>query len=374
MKKLIAILIAIVSMTLLVSCGDKPRGEMRDITTMELVSDMKIGINLGNTFDCHGDWYSSGGTPEDVQTAWGSPVITQEIIQCYADAGFGVMRLPVSWQSLMEPGGKIDKRFIDNVEKVVGWILDSGMYCILNMHHESWINDFSTDYDTTLEKYEYVWTQIAQRFMNYGDKLMFESMNEVGFDNIWNQYAGDDGKDEAFRIFNSINQKFVDTVRSTGGNNAERHLLIASYCTSIELACDPVFKMPDDPMNRLAVSVHYYTPSTLCLISEDVEWGKARNDWGSSEDYEELYMWMDMMEDNYTKKGIPVIVGEFGCFGNNKTDEVKQGWMLDVAEAAYVRDMCPILWDTPGDEFDRELLHWWHKDFIEKLVGIAGNN
>ena len=207
--------------------------DMGTRSTMEYVRDMGVGINLGNTFDCSGDWYSSGGRPGDVETAWGSPVITQEMIQGYADAGFGVMRLPVSWSSLMDSEGNISPAFLDRIDEVVGWILDSGMYCILNSHHDGWSEKFVEDYDHAMKVYENVWTQISECFNKYGENLMFESMNEVGFDSLWNQYAGTDGKDEAYRIFNSINQKFIDVVRGSGGNNARRHVLIASNWTSL---------------------------------------------------------------------------------------------------------------------------------------------
>lgn len=374
MKRIISVLLsAAVAAGMLVSCGEMEDEPMRDMTTAEIVKEMGIGINLGNTFDCHGDWYSGGGTVEDLQTAWGSPVITQEIIQSYVDAGFGVMRLPVSWQSLMDPEGNIDKSLLDNVEKVVRWILDGDMYCILNMHHESWMDTLGTDYEATMAKYEKVWTQIAERFKHYGDKLMFESMNEVGVDSLWNRFGGGtEGKEEAFNRHNSVNQKFVDIVRASGANNAKRHLLIATYWTDIDLACDPLTKMPNDPEGRIAVSVHYYTPSTLCLLDSDADWGKAKTDWGSEEDYATLHEKMDMMTENYVKKGIPVIIGEYGCFGYNKPAEIKQKWTLDVATEAYERDMCPILWDTPGGEqFMRDELRWLHKDFIAELVGIA---
>ncbi|MGN0687411.1 MAG: glycoside hydrolase family 5 protein [Oscillospiraceae bacterium] len=353
--------------------GDDPAPllDMGTRTTMEYVRDMGVGINLGNTFDCMGDWYSAGGTPSDVERAWGSPIITREAIQGYADAGFGVMRLPVSWASLMDADGNIDPAFLDRIDEVVGWILDSGMYCILNSHHDGWTEKFPEDYDKAMRVYENVWTQICSRFDKYGEKLMFESMNEVGFDGLWNQYGGTDGKEEAYAIFNAINQKFVDVVRSTGVNNARRHLLIASYWTSIERACDPLFVMPDDPENRMAVSVHYYGPSTLTLITHDVEWGKARTDWGSEEDYKELNMWMDMMEDSFISKGIPVIVGEFGCFGGNKTRETRELWMMDVANAAYSRKMCPVLWDTSGGEYSRTTCYFKYPEFIASLVGIA---
>lgn len=346
--------------------------ETNDMTTMEYVRSMGLGINLGNTFDCTGTWFSQ--TVEGQETAWGSPVITKEMIEGYAEAGFGVIRLPVSWLTLADSDGNIPDDFMNRVEEVAGWILDSNMRCIINTHHDGWDTKFAEDYDSAIKLYEHIWEQVAERFKNYGDNLMFESMNEVGFDGIWNQYGGTEGKQEAFDIFNKINQKFVDVVRSSGGNNVNRHLLIASYWTNSDHACDDMFILPDDPAERLAVSVHYYTPSTLCILSEDADWGKARTDWGSEADYNELNASFDKLKEHYTDKGIPVIVGEYGCFGDNKTREVRELWTQDVANAAYERQMCPILWDTPGDEYDRENAVFRDPDFISKLVGIADSN
>ncbi len=370
MKRLFMIVIAVVMLALpLCSCSNgMPVGEMRDITTMRLVRDMGVGINLGNTFDCSGDWISK--KVESVETAWGSPVITEDMIKCCAEAGFGVMRLPVSWKTMSDENMNVDKAFMDRIKEVVGWILDSGMYCILNTHHDSWPERFTEDFEGTLKQYKNLWKQISKEFRNCGDKLMFESMNEVGFDDIWNQYAGTDGKDVAFDMFNEINQTFVDTVRASGGNNETRHLLIASYWTSIERACDDMFIIPEDPAGRLAVSVHYYGPSTLTLISEDVSWGKAKTTWGSDEDYEELEMWLNMVEEELVEKGVPVIIGEYGCFGNNKTREVRMQYMYDVASYAYDRGICPILWDTPGGELDRDLIKFYRPEFIERITGI----
>ena len=368
LKKSIAVLL-VVCLLLMSGCGTK--SEKTDRTTMEFVRDFGLGINLGNTFDCAGDYLKNSDTT-GIETAWGSPVITKKMIQGYAEGGFGVMRLPVSWTTLMDADGNIPKEFIDRIDQVVKWILDSGMCCILNSHHDGWSDKFEDDYDGAMKTYEKMWTQIAERFNKYGENLMFESMNEVGFDHIWNQYGGTNGKQEAYDIFNAVNQKFVDVVRASGGNNAERHLLIASYWTSIDRACEDEYILPNDPAGRLAVSVHYYGPSTLTLISEDVSWGKARTDWGSDADYEELNVWMDMLVEHFIDKGIPVIVGEYGCFGENKTRETREQWMMDVATASYERKICPVLWDTPGGEFDRENAKYSNPGFIERLVGIAG--
>lgn len=373
LKKLLkvwAALLVVVAVAISSACASTYAKEANDdMTTMEYVRSMGMGINLGNTLDCNGTWFTQ--TVEGQETAWGSPVITKKMIKGYAVAGFGVMRLPVSWLTLADGDGNISDEFMDRVEEIVDWILDSGMKCILNTHHDGWETKFADDYDGAMKLYKHVWEQVADRFKDYGDNLMFESMNEVGFDGIWNQYDGTEGKQEAFDIFNSINQTFVDLIRASGGNNEKRHLLIAAYWTSSDHACDDMFVMPDDPAERLAVSVHYYGPSTLCILSEDADWGKARTDWGSETDYKELNAAFDKLKERYTDNNIPVIVGEYGCFGDNKTRETRELWMTDVATAAYERQMCPILWDTAGDEYDREKAEFRHPDFIKKLIGIA---
>lgn len=371
LKKLISILITltmVITASSLFACASSPAPvKISDRTTMEIVDDMGAGINLGNTFDSTGNWFHDVPGQE---TAWGSPIITEKMIKGYADAGFGVMRLPVSWTVLMDDEGNINAEFIDRVEEVVNWILDSGMYCILNSHHDGWSEKFYDDEAAAMELYEKMWKQICERFKDYGEKLMFESMNEVGFDNMWNRYGGTQGKAEAFELFNKINQKFVDIVRASGGNNGERHLLIAAYWTDFVHACDELFEMPEDPKGRCAVSVHYYTPSTFCILSEDANWGKARSDWGSEADYDELNTHFDMMKENYIDKGIPVIVGEYGCTTSNKTREVAELWLNSVTKAALERDMCPVLWDTPGGEYDREKAEFKHPDFIKKLTAL----
>ncbi len=371
MKRICAIFTMLLTIFSLAGCGRTSGKSMESMTMLEYVRSMGMGINLGNTFDCNGTWFEQ--TVKGQETAWGSPVITEEMIKGYAEAGFGVMRLPVSWLTLADDSGNIPDEFMNRVEEVAGWILDSGMRCILNTHHDGWETKFADDYDEAMKLYEHIWMQIAERFEKYDDNLMFESMNEVGFDGIWNQYGGTEGKQEAFDIFNSINQKFVELIRSSGGNNETRPLLIAAYWTNSEYACDDMFVIPDDPAERLAVSVHYYGPSTLCILTEDADWGKARTDWGSEADYEELNAAFDRLKECYTDNGIPVIVGEYGCFGDNKTRETREQWMMDVANAAYERQMCPILWDTPGDEYDRQAAKFRNPDFIVRLVGIAGD-
>lgn len=332
---------------------------MRDISTIELVRDMGIGINLGNTFEACGDWIAqwSDGSIKAYETAWGSPVITKEIIQGYAKEGFGVLRIPIAWSNKMIQDGSciIDKEWLARITEVVDWTIESGMYAIINIHWDSgWVNTFPDNKDECMKRYTAIWTQISDNFKDYSDYLIFESQNEeLGWDSVWNKWGGTDGKAESYQLVNEINQKFVDIIRSSGGNNEKRHLLISGYQTSINLTCDTMFRMPSDLADRCAVSVHYYTPAGFAILEEDADWGKCISAWGTESDFNELYSNMDMMKTNFVDKGIPVIIGEYGCPVKNKDAESVRLFLSSVCRAAYERNICPVQWDTTDLHYDR---------------------
>ncbi|WP_124100509.1 cellulase family glycosylhydrolase [Ruminococcus sp. Marseille-P6503] len=324
---------------------------LSDMTTMEIVKDMGLGINLGNTFESCGSWIN-GSSVTNYETAWGSPVITKEMIQGYADSGFGVMRLPVAWSNLMGDDYTIDPGYISRVKEIVDWACDADLYVIMNIHWDGgWWENFPTDKETCMYKYERIWTQLCEAFKDYDEQLMFESLNEEGgWDSLWNRYGGStSGKAESFGLLNEINQKFVDIVRNSGGNNSSRHLLIAGYNTDVQLTCDDLYEMPDDPANRCAVSIHYYTPSTFCILEEDASWGKAETEWGDADDLAELDRNLNMLKETFIDKGVPVIMGEYGVAAGNKTREQVNNYLITVASEAYARDICPVLWDTTND-------------------------
>lgn len=336
---------------------------MRDITTLELVRDMGIGINLGNTMEACGDWIAEVDkqwgdgilTVDEYETAWGSPIITQEMIQGMADEGFGVVRVPVAWSNLMGDDYQISSDLDARIHEIVDWVIDADMYCIINIHWDNgWVNTFPDNKDECMKRYETMWAQIADSFKDYGDYLMFESQNEeLGWESVWNPWGSTDGKAESYGLVNEINQKFVDVVRESGGNNPERHLLISGYNTGFDRTCDPLFKMPDDPADRMAVSVHYYTPVGFAILEDkDESWAKARSTWGTDDDYKELESNMDMMKTNYVDKGIPVIVGEYGCPTKGKEQDSVRLFLSSVCRSAYEHQLCPILWSTPDSTQD----------------------
>ena len=365
MKKLTALLLsATAGITMITGCaenagtsGDKGSGmyTMYGLTTQEFVTEIGAGINLGNTFESCGAWIDSESVT-NFETGWGSPVVTKELIQGYKNEGFGALRVPVAWSNMMLENYQIHPDYLARVKEVVEWALEADLAVILNIHWDSgWWENFPTDKENCMEKYTSIWTQLCEAFGEYGDKLMFESLNEeAGWSSIWDRYTGtDEQKAESYALVNEINQTFVDLVRASGGNNAERHLLIAGYITDVSLTCDPLYKMPEDPAGKCAVSVHYYTPATYCILKQDADWGMAKKAWGSPRDYNELETNMDLLYDTFVSKGVPVIIGEYGVETANKEADNVKLFLSAVSTEARERDMCPVLWDITNVFYDR---------------------
>ena len=386
-KKLIASFLAVTTIITMTACNGEPaeslppetvKGSqstvMREMTTMELVKDMGIGINLGNTLESCGNWINDMEGVAGYEKAWGSPIITEPMIKGYKEAGFGVLRVPVAWSNLMLEDYVINPDYIARTKQIVNWALDSGLYVIMNIHWDNgWFANFGVDEkrDEAFRKYEKIWTQLAEEFKNYSDYLMFESLNEEGgWESIWNRYSNQGDKEKSYGILNDINQRFVDIVRKSGGNNEKRHLLIAGYNTDIDLTCDELFKMPEDKINRMAVSVHYYTPSTFAILEKDADWGKAKTTWGNKKDVAELEKYMDMLKTTFYDKGVPVIIGEYGCAQKNKTAEMVNLYLTSVCKAAYERGLCPVLWDVTDAHYNREECKFIDNNLLEGLMSV----
>jgi len=339
-----------------------------NITTAQVVKDMGLGINLGNTFESNGDWIDKNVNA--YETAWGSPTITEAIIDGYANAGFKTVRIPVAWTNLMTDSGRggsytISTALLDRVEQVVDWVLNKNMYAIINIHHQGWIKEkFPTDSAECMNRYKKMWNQISNKFKNKSGYLIFESLNEEGvWTDVWtDMYSnGTTGKARAFGLLNAINQEFTTLVRSSGGNNANRHLLIAGYDTNIDRTSDPAFKMPTDSKNRCAVSVHYYDPFGFTHLEKDESWEQKRLTWGTDADYNELKNSMNKMKTNFVDKDIPVIVGEYGMATQGRAQSEIRKYTLAVAEAIYSRNMCPVLWDIQLNPDKGESIFYYNR-------------
>lgn len=347
-----------------------------NMTTAEVVRSMGLGINLGNTMEACGDWINKNGGVKAYETAWGSPEITKNIIKGYADSGFRVLRIPVAWSNLMGDNYTINKELMDRVKQITQWTVDCGMYAIVNIHWDNgWWEKFPDDKENCMKKYTRIWEQICEGFKGFNGKVMFESLNEEGgWDKLWNRYSQQGDKQASYGLLNEINQKFVDIVRASGGNNGSRHLLIAGYCTDIDLTCDSSFKMPKDPKNRCAVSVHYYTPATFCILGQDADWGKLKTTWGSNKDIKELTKNMDKLKKTFVDKGIPVIIGEYSvCEKQVKDKDSVRLFISTVVKEATERSMCPVLWDVTGDYYDRYSRQFIDQELLRQMKDANAN-
>lgn len=339
-------------------------GVMREgLTALEATRLMGNGINLGNTLEaCDNNVGIKTNTPLSYETHWGQPKTTQAMIDGMKAAGFDTIRIPVAWMTnathLYEGDYTIDADYMDRVEEVVRYARKAGMYVIINDHWDGgWYGMFGSESAETralaMEAYKGMWQQIAERFRDYSDYLIFESANEeLGgrFDENSPLYCSDSvvtylTDDERYALTNEINQTFVDVVRATGGNNATRFLLIAGYSTDIDKTCDDRFQMPKDTVDsKLMVSVHYYDPWSYCGASSAVSATK----WGKVSDYEYLDQQLEKMT-KFTEAGYGVVIGEYGalpCSDGLKDNTL--AYHTAFLDACTKYDLTNCLWDCSG--------------------------
>lgn len=323
----------------------------------QIVASMGAGWNLGNQLEA-----SVNGTPSE--TAWGNPTITENMIKAVKKAGFSTVRIPVSYLNYIggAPNYTVNSAWLDRIQQIVDMCINNGLYAVINMHGDgytsvngSWLLCANSDQTAINAKYEAVWKQIASRFKNYDEHLIFESMNEE-FNGTW---AVPDRT--AYSHINTYNQIFVDTVRQTGGNNAQRWLLIPGWNTDIEYTVgDYGFHLPTDNYcsvsgkKRIMISVHYYSPWEFCGQEDG-----SITQWGSGADSSKTASWGDesfmktmfnKMYSKFVKAGYPVVIGEYGSIDKSSCDSKNPSFRCQYAKkvCSYAKTygMVPVIWDN----------------------------
>ena len=347
-------------------------------TPAEIAASMGLGWNLGNQLDAH-----NSGVAEE--TAWGNAATTQTAFDCLAAAGFTTIRIPVTWMGHIgdAPTYTIDSDWLDRVYEVVGYAEQAGLNAIINIHHdgadsEYWLDIASAYSDesvntTIKEELAALWTQIANKFIDKGNFLMFEAMNEIQ-DGTWTVR-----NTAIYAILNEWNQVFVDAVRATGGNNTTRYLGVPGYSTNIDYTVAG-FELPDDVVdNRLLVAVHYYDPYNYTLGATVSEWGHTGTDTDGWGDESYLVGQMEKMKTNFIDKGIPAYIGEIGCVrrGTTTGEAFRQYYLEYLCKACKDYYMCPMYWDNgysgSGAETSGLISHSsgaWLNDDAEAIVEV----
>lgn len=333
------------------------------------VKNMSPGLNIGNTLDAFGTWLTTTN-PLDYELCWGNPAITRELIKAYASAGFKGIRLPVTWWQKTDSEGNINTRWMNRVDEVCGWILDEGMYCIVNVHHDTgadsnaWLYvDRNGTSSATITRFKKLWQQIANALNHYGEKLIFESYNEVLDSN--RDWSGTTAN--GYAIVNELAQAFVDVVRATGGNNATRNISVLPYSAGCDQARLNAFIMPNDTaQGHLMFSFHNYNPYTFCLSGENE--GMKPQAWVEATMGAEIDADLARVAGRFADSGIPVYCGEFGVTASDHTESDIAKYALYFAKSAQRNGIAYFYW---FDLIDRNTYSWTLPSVRDNLLKAA---
>lgn len=338
--------------------------EMHPTTANELVKQMKVGWNLGNTMD------SSGTKSISDETAWGNPQTTKEMIDFVKQSGFNVLRVPVSWQDHISGDDyQIDSEWMNRVQEIVNYGIDNDMYVILNTHHEDWYIPKSENADAAKEELTAVWSQISERFKGYDEHLIFEGLNEPRLKGDLDEWTG---TNDSRKIVSEYANTFVETVRNSGGNNKDRCLMITPYAASSMKENMSSLEIPQND-DKIIVSIHAYLPYSFALDTK------------GTDKFDESDMSIDNVfkdiDEVFLQKGIPVIIGEFGSVNKDQNTAERVKCVNKYLTTAKQYGVPCIWWDNgarfgDGENFgllerDPVMPGWYYQDIIDEIMKIV---
>lgn len=382
-------------------------------TETEYVSPYEINFKLGMgiNISCQLDAYREDGDHIVVdETYWGNPKCTQQLFDKLAAVGFKSVRIPITWMGTYGPAPeyKIDENRLNRIAEVVGYAENAGLNAIINMHHDDayphqkdeghthiddfWINPEKAATDPSYnvrvkEQLKAMWTQIARRFRDKGDFLIFESFNEPGSEFFWS-WATDEEKDAhqaEYDCLSEWNQVFVDAVRSTGGNNARRWLFVVGAAAKERNLNRLVIPQDYVSNNRLVLAIHFWEPESYAAGGYD-EWGHTASAINEEmERFNELFISTELAlyREKYLDKGIPICIDEMGCFHrDSERGKAFQLYYLEyLVRAAKLNGLATFIWDDGARNGEtRGFYLFWHdtgnyfdysKEVVETIVNAA---
>jgi len=349
-------------------------------TATDIVNDMGIGYNLGNLFDCY-SLSEEIKTPDDQITLWGNSAPNKQLFYFLKKSGFKTIRFPITWMHFMDESGKVNPLWMSRVKEVVKWIIDANMYCIINIHNDAIAGNWLSEGIAAKNKYKYLWEQIANEFKDFDDEyLLFEALN-VGDYKIEGNYD--------YKTLYNLSQVFVDSVRNSGGKNKERVLVLSGADKDIEMTCSKDYIIPKDPSNKLAISVHYYSPSTFTIESDIHPWTftigsevyeiPPLTKWGDEGHYNDMIKNFENLKSYYADKGIPVIITEVGVLTEELKDINSIKYYLNAlfSLSSEYNGFMTCLWDTSNKNsgnmnyIDRNTNQWYDEKLQANFKKIS---
>jgi len=350
--------------------------------SFDIVRDMGLGYNLGNTFDSYsfmGDIY----IPKEQITLNGNTMPTKNMIKKLKKYGFKTIRFPVTWLYFIDDYGNINPEWMLLVKEVVDLIIKEKLYCILNIYNDGVYGNWLTRGIEVKDKYINLWAQIAKEFKDYNNYLIFESMDEVYF---YNRQTYNFDYDTLF----NFNQAFVDTIRNSGRNNIERLLIIPGAYSELDMTCTSDYKIPVDPYHKLAISLHYYAPSpfTREYYFDAFNWTDGDGIvysyepaliWGNQDEYFQIITDFELMKNSFVNKGIPIIISEVGVLTEErkKLESIREYLYMVFSMSSDYDGIMTCLWDTSNKEYgeinfyDRENDKWYDDKLKENFIQIS---
>jgi len=287
----------------------------------DMVEKMGRGINIGNVLSApvEGNW---------------SPEVTEQYFIDVADAGFTNVRIPIdffgttrttgSTASYSSDEGTDDEydgtsndyvvlnTHLERINTVIDWSLNQGLVTILDFHGSNLKPEFIYTFDADESQYTYptsakraadnekfraIWTQVATRFKDHSENLLFEVINEPYF----HMSAAD---------MNTLNSHIISIIRATGSNNTTRNIVITGGTgTSHEapLQISPSIISSD---SYLIATFHYYQPFQFTSSSAD---SRDQEIWPIDNDISDITTAFNEVSTWATNNSIPVFLGEFGA-------------------------------------------------------------
>ena len=352
-------------------------------TAIQIVNEMDFGWNLANSFECFDiNTNRKIDNPDEQITLWGNPIPTKEIFIKLKRYGFKTIRFPVTWMNFMDESGTVDKNWMAYVKQIVDWIINYNMYCILNVHHDGYTNNWLSKGETAKEKFIILWQQIANEFKSYDEHLIFEGINDIEYNGEYN-----------YTLLLLFNQAFIDIIRKSGGYNKVRLLILSGANKDIDLTCSEDYKIPYDPYNRIAISIHYSVPVFFTLERDDDPWyyfdGEGTKiiitpmtKWGDDNHYKEMFSYFEIMKKTFVDKGIPVVITEVGILTEQKKEieSIREYLFFEFSMSISYNGIMSCLLDKSNkifadiNYFDRINYKWFDEKIGENFKKIYRGN